>query len=125
MKKIDKKAPYKGLTMKQYMRKAHSDLHLVQDGDMTVIVGEFCGAAGGMMTDTGCINVCPQYSSCDAAMEIGDIAKLVEGGQGVTWCDVCGEIIPESSHDDIVRVSARGKRYKCCDEDCAEKVRQP
>jgi len=119
---MDKKALYKGLTVKQYMRKKHPDITLIPHEDMTVLVGEFCGQAGGLMTDTGCINVCPDYSSCSAAMEIGDLSKLVEGGYGVTWCDICGDVIPESSADDIIRVNARGKRYKCCSGTCAEKV---
>ena len=122
MKKTDKKAPFKGLSIKQYMKKAHPDITLMKHGDMTVLVGEFCGYAEGPMTDTGCINVCDRYSSCDEACYIGDLAKLVEGGQGVTWCDVCGDIIPESSADDIIRVNARGRRYKCCSGACAEKV---
>jgi hypothetical protein len=119
----DNKAPFKGLSVGQYMKKAHKDITLLKHEDMIVLVGEFCGYAQGPMTDTGCINVCERYSNCDEACRIGDIAKLVEGGQGVTWCDVCGEIIPESSSEDIVRVSALGKRYKTCSEACAETVR--
>lgn len=122
MKKTDKKAPYNGLTLKQYMKKKHPDIVLLKKGDMTVLIGVFCGYADGPMTDTGCTNVCPEYSSCSAAMEIGDLAKLVEGGYGMYWCDVCGDVIPESSQDDTIRVNARGKRYKCCSGTCAEKV---
>lgn len=121
-KKIDKRAPFKGLTFKEFMKKAHPDMSIMMCGDTMTLVGEFCGHAGGLMTDTGCINVCERYSSCDEACYTQDLVKIMEG-EGGTWCDVCGETIPESSMDDIVRVSARGKRYKCCDEECAKKVR--
>lgn len=122
MKKIDKKAPFKGLTVKQYMKKAHPDITLVKHEDMTVLVGYFCDFADGPVTDTSCSRLCANYSSCDEAMHIGDLAKLVEGGLGVTWCDVCGDVIPNSSVGDIIRVNARGKRYKCCSGTCAGKV---
>lgn len=119
----DKRAPYKGLTVKEYMKKAHPDISMMMCGDTMTLVGEFCGHAGGLMTDTGCINVCERFSSCDEACFIQDLVKLVEGGYGDTWCDVCGELIRETDSEDMVRVSARGKRYKCCGENCAGKVR--
>lgn len=119
-KKTDKKAPYKGLTFKEFFAKRHPDLAIVKvDGD-NVIVGQFCGYAQGPMTDTGCMHVCPEYSSCDAAMEIGDLVKIMDR-EGGTWCDVCGDTIPESS--DATRVRTKSKSYKCCGEDCAETVR--
>lgn len=125
MKKIDKRAPYHGLTFKQFFAKRHSDLTIIKANDGTkVIAGEFCGFADGPMTDTGCVNVCPEYSSCDAAMEIGDLVKIMDG-EGGTWCSVCGDTIPESSEEDIIRVNNHGRRYKCCIGTCAEKVMKP
>ena len=120
-KKTDKKAPYKGLTFKEFFAKRHPDLTIIKANDGTkVIAGEFCGYAWGPMTDTGCMHVCPEYSSCDAAMETNDLVKIMDG-EGGTWCDVCGDTIPESS--DATRVRTKGKSYKCCGEDCAETVR--
>lgn len=120
--KIDRKAPYKGLTIRQYMAKKHPDIFILDsvEWNMPVLAGVFCGYAQGPMTDTGCINVCDRYSSCDEACHIGDLAKLVEGGYGQTWCDVCGELIPDS--DDPIRVNSRKARYKVCSGTCAEKV---
>jgi len=122
MKSKDPKAPYKGLTVKQFMAKKYPDITLIKYGDMTVLVGQYCGFAEGPMTDTGCIHVCPEYSSCTAAMEIGDLACIVEGGSEKTWCDVCGDTIVDR-HADAINVNARGSRYKTCCEGCAQKVR--
>lgn len=126
MNKIDKKAPYKGLTVKQYMRKRHPDIHVTESVQFGFsLSGCFCGFARGEVNDRICEHQCENHSSCDEVMHNDDIIKLLEGGQGVTWCDVCGDIIPESSEDDIVRVNARGKRYKTCSGTCAEKVMKP
>lgn len=119
-KNNSKKAPYKGLTFKEFFAKRHSDLAIVKvDGD-NIIVGQFCGYAQGPMTDTGCMNVCPEYSSCDAAMETNDLVKIMDG-EGGTWCDNCGDTIPESS--DAIRVTHQGRRYKVCSEGCADVIR--
>lgn len=116
----DPDAPFKGMTVKQYMKKMHPDIVVVEDSDGDIVlVGIFCGFAQGPMTDTGCINVCPEYSGCDEAMYVQDLVKLVEGGQGVTWCDCCGDLIPESFKQYKVK-SKEGKRFKTCSEACVK-----
>lgn len=103
-KKIN--APYKGLTVKQYMKKKHPDITILEDD---VLLGEFCGFAEGPMTDTGCIHVCPHYSSCDEAAYVGDLACLL-GGQK-TFCHVCGAL---HEREDFHWEVKDGKRYRLC-----------
>ena len=105
------------------MKKKHPDIVILKDETGTeVLAGTFCNYAGGPMTDTACAGFCDRYSSCDEAMHNDDLMKLIEGGYGMTWCDVCGDVIPGRSQDDFIRVRVPGKRYKCCSGTCAEKV---
>jgi hypothetical protein len=112
------KAPYKGLSVAQFMKKRHPDI-TVLDKEGPVLCGTFCGYAEGPVTDTACIHLCPEYSSCDEAMHIQDLVMIVEGGYAKTWCDVCGDIV---DRDEAVITRVSGKQYKTCGLDCADKL---